>query len=149
MDRARPGIIRAAAAVGILAGLLATGCNSEVPTYPIHGRIIYKPSNKPYTQGGWIWLECTKPPCTRLSAPLNDNGEFAINITRECSDSIPGEHRACLQPGDLGITRAGMAAFLKNVDSKYLAYATSGLKVTVVPDQDNKFTLYVTKPGVE
>ena len=80
-------------------------------------------------------------------AQVNENGEFVFNLTRECTDSIPGEHRACLQAGDLGTTRAGMAAFLKNVDKKYLAYATSGLTVTVVPNQDNNFTLYVTKPG--
>ena len=146
MDRTHRSLMGTSAAVGMLA-VVAAGCTSVVPSYPVHGKIVYKGSNKPYTQGGWIWFECTNPPCTRLMAQVNENGEFVFNLTRECTDSIPGEHRACLQAGDLGTTRVGMATFLKNVDKKYLAYATSGLTVTVVPNQDNNFTLYVTKPG--
>jgi hypothetical protein len=147
MKPAHHRVVEMAAAAGLVAVLLVAACRSEAPSYPVHGKILYKGSNKPYTQGGWLWLECTKPPCTRLTAAVQQNGEFVVRLARACGDSIPGEHRACLQAGDLGNTRAGMAAFLKKVDRKYLAYATSGWTVTVVPDQDNSFTLYVTKPG--
>ena len=147
MGPAHHRVVATAAALGLSAVLVIAGCSSAAPSYPVHGKILYKGSNKPYTQGGWLWLECSKPPCTRLTAPVKENGEIVVPLTRECSDSIPGEHRACLQAGDLGSTRAGMAAFLKNADKKYLAYATSGWTVTVVPNQDNAFTLYVTRPG--
>jgi hypothetical protein len=136
-----------AAALGLAAVLVVVGCSSEVPNYPVHGRIVYKQGSRPYTQGGWVWLECTKPPCNRLAAQLTGSGEFTIPVARECCDSMPGDHRVCLQAGDLGATRAGMAAYMKNLDKKYVAYATSGLTVTVVPNQDNDFTLYVTKSG--
>jgi hypothetical protein len=121
------------------AGVLAIGCSSKLPSYPTHGKVVYKGTEKPYNQG-WICFECTQPPYTRLMAQLNENGEFQLGATA-------GEHRACLEPGELGATRTGMTAYLRQVDKKYTVYATSGWKVTVVPNQENNFTLYVTKPG--
>jgi hypothetical protein len=100
---------------------------------------LYKGTEKPYTQG-YICFEETNPPYARLKAQLNANGEFEI-------DATAGEHRACLEPGELGATRAGMSAYLRQVDKKYTVYAMSDWKVNVVPDQENNFTLYVTKPG--
>jgi hypothetical protein len=139
MGRARRLVVRTCAAGLLWAVLLAFGCRANLPSYPTQGRVFYKGTEKPFNQG-WICLEETHPPYTRLKAPLNANGEFEM-------DATAGEHRACLEPGELGATRAGMTAYLKNVDKKYTVYALSEWKVNVVPNQENHFTLYVTKPG--
>ncbi len=125
-------------AVLLTTAAIAVGCSSEPASYATHGKVLYKGTDKPCTQG-WVCLECTQPPYARLKAPLNESGEFALQAPA-------GEHRACLEPGEVGATRAGMAAYLKQVDKKYLVYATSEWTVTVVPHQENNFTLYVTKP---
>jgi hypothetical protein len=132
-------VVRILAAILMSAGVLAVSCSSKVPSCPTHGKVVYKGTDRPFNQG-WICLECTQPPYTRLKAQLNENGEFQVGAP-------VGEHRACLEPGSLGATRAGMTAYLKQVDQKYTVYATSGWKLTVVPNQENNFTLHVTKPG--
>jgi hypothetical protein len=125
----------------LVTAAVAAGCHSKPPSYRVQGRIVYQGSDKPFALG-WVCLECTQPPYPRLKASLNENGEFAL-------EAPAGEHRVCLEPGEAGATRAGMAAYLRQVDKKYLVYATAEWKVTVVPHQENNFTLYVTKPGAK
>ena len=139
MCRARRLVVRTGAAGFLLAVLLAFGCSTQLPSYPTHGRVLFKGTEKPFNQG-WICFEETQPPYARLKAQLNAKGEFEVGVTA-------GEHRVRLEPGELVATRAGMTVYLKNVDKKYTVYAMSEWKVNVVPDQENHFTLYVTKPG--
>jgi hypothetical protein len=140
MCHARAVFLRASAAVLLPLGVLgAAGCRSEAPSYRLKGKVLYLLTDKPCTQD-WVCLECTEPPYARPKAPLSANVEF----TREAP---AGEHRMCLEAGEVGATRAGMAAYLKQVDQKYVVFATSEWKVTVAPRQENHVTLYVTMPG--
>jgi hypothetical protein len=135
---------QAVAALTVLVGILA-GCRSEVPTYPTRGKVVYKGTNQPFGEG-WIWFESTRPPYTRAMAEINRDGEFVLSTTREGNGAIAGEHRVSIAPGNVG-SEAGMKAFLSRIDKKYLEYGTSGLRATILPNQENMITIEVTKPG--
>jgi hypothetical protein len=129
-----------------IVGLFAiVGCNSEPPVYKTHGKVVYKGSGKPFNQGK-VWFESTKPPYIRSMAKLNENGEFDLGTTTRDNGAIEGEHRVQIAPPELG-TEAAYKAWLKNIDQKYLEYRNSGIKQTVLPNQENNLVIEITRPG--
>lgn len=133
---------------GVLGGtllLLVAGCPSELPVFKVHGKVVYKGSGKPFTQGV-IWFESTNPPYIRSMANLDSNGEFDLGTNRLDNGAIEGEHRVQIAAPDLG-TEAAYNAWLKTIDKKYLEYRTSGIKQTVQPNQQNNLVIEITRPG--
>jgi hypothetical protein len=129
-----------------MVALSAVGCNSRVPTYRIHGKVIYK-GGQPFTDA-MIVFETAKPPYTRAMMPLDNKGEFVVDTGALGSGVEAGESRVYIArtPGS-GSGPAAEAAFKKKIDEKYTNPDTSGLTITVVANQDNDFTIEVTKPG--
>ena len=128
--------------------LLATlvGCGESLPPrYKTRGKVVYKGSKQPFTQG-MVYFESTKPPYHRAMAILNDKGEFELSTWRENEGALEGEHRVLISAGELAMTPA-FGEWLKKIDKKYLDYGTSGIKVTVQPKHDNDIVIEITKPG--
>src|SRR5205823_1644081 len=82
----------------LLVLLAAVGCSSRIPTYPTHGKVVYKGSGKPVTGNPTIWFESTSPPYHRTSSEVDAEGKFSLNFIREDDGAMEGEHRIRFAP---------------------------------------------------
>ena len=130
---------------GILIALLIVGCNSESPTYPAMGTVVYKDTGEPITTGLTIWFESTTAPYQRSSGVVDKEGQFYTSTISDGSGSLAGEHRVRFDPGTGEGAATGPDALAPIMDRKYAEFSTSGLKVTVDPGAKNLFRLEVER----
>lgn len=122
-----------------------TGCKSEVPTYPVQGKVIFKETGQEMTAPAMIWFESTKPPYTRAMG-LIEKGQFYLSTNRDGSGAMEGEHRVRIDAAVPNADPGAVQRLAKVIDPRYFEFQTSGLKETINPGAENNFTIEVTKP---
>lgn len=134
------------AALALAAGLLAPGCNSEAPTYPVEGEVVYANTEEPVRGSLTVWFESTAPPYQRSSGIVKD-GKFYLSTTRDGNGSIAGEHRVRFDPfvPNGAAIEQPEVALAKVMHPKHLEYRTSGIVVNIEPSQ-NKVRVKVEPP---
>src|SRR5262249_14636256 len=128
--------------------LLATvivGCSSQVPTYPVHGKVVYQEDGQPVCGGVTIWFESTTPPYERASGVVDGAGNFTLSTVREGSGAMKGEHRIRFEPAVPYSEPTAARALAKRMPPRYLEYRTSGLTRTITTG-DNYFVIEGAKP---
>jgi hypothetical protein len=115
-----------------------SGCGGESgpATYPVKGRIVYKGSQEPVTQG-IVLLESVGEPRVQASGDIQPDGTFELACDLGKPGTVAGEHRILITPP---VLEAGQKPV---VQQRYTSYATSGLTATVAPKGENFITLEV------
>src|SRR6476659_6865021 len=94
--------LAAIGALFVLLPLAMGGCNSKIPTYPTHGKVVYKGTGKPVKGGLVIWFESTTPPHHRASSEVDAEGKFELGFIHAGDGTMEGEHRIRLEPKNPG-----------------------------------------------
>ena len=124
------------AAILVLA-TVAAGCggDSGPATYPVKGKVVYKGSGAPVTQGIVLFKSTTEPP-VQASGDIRPDGTFELDSNLGKPGTVAGEHRILIQPP---VLEPGQ----KGVHKRFTSYDTSNLKATVAAKGDNFVTLEV------
>ena len=130
--------------VGVLLGSALAGCSSRIPTYPTHGKVVYKENGKPVAGGVFVWFESTAPPYHRASSEVDSEGRFSLGFIQADAGAMEGEHRIRFEPAP-PIFEAPEAALAKRMHPRYYEYRTSGLTKTIARG-DNEFIIEVEGP---
>jgi hypothetical protein len=125
--------------------LALVGCNTQIPTYPTHGKVVYKETGEPVRGGVFIWFESTSPPDHRASSAVDADGKFSLGFVHADSGTMEGEHRIRFAPAPPMVDPTAEEALAKRMHPRYLEYSTSGLKQTIAKG-DNQFIIEVEGP---
>lgn len=134
---------RMSLAIGVLAAL-AAGCG-EPRTYPVTGEVVYADTGEPVRHPLTIFFESTKPPYQRSSGLVDTEGKFYTSTLRDASGSLAGEHRVRFDPGHPGTGPTGPAALAPIMHPRYADFRTSGLTVSVSPNDPNVVQIRVER----
>lgn len=114
--------------------LCLTGCGGPA-TFPVSGVVQFKDGTP--LPGGSIELQAIAAPGTPIFADVDEQGRFAL------AAPSTGEFKAIVLARDAGFN--GFEAAPPLIDSRFRAYETSGLTVTI-KDSGNQVTLEVDRP---
>lgn len=127
---------------GVLAILLATGCNSgQLKTYPVQGQVVFE-DGSPVKVGTVETKAVGKS--IQATGLIAKDGTFTLRTYRDNDGAIAGEHKVVIvqmipvedipnyRPSTMGV-----------VNRKHASYHTSGLTMTVVAGGENKVKLVV------
>lgn len=128
------------------AALFFAGCSSEVPTYQVHGKVVYADDGQPVPGGVTIVFESTEPPHRRASGEIDAQGNFDLSSRRQGDGAMEGEHRIRFTAHASHAEPDPNVTVSRVMDPKYCEFATSGLTVDIDPNDENNFTLKVEKP---
>src|SRR5262245_9503502 len=134
------------ALVSLLTGAVAA-CSNKIPTYPVHGKVVYK-DGTPIRGGGglMIWFESTTSPYHRASGLVDANGEFVLSFIEAGSGAPEGEHRIRFDPGTEHMQPSAEIALGKKMPPRYLEFRTSDLK-QMITRGDNVVVVEVDRPA--
>lgn len=116
--------------------LLGCGGDGTPKTYPVNGKVVYKGSQAPVTQGTVLFESATEPK-VQASGEIQPDGAFELASDLGKPGTVAGEHRVLIQPP---VLEAGQKAV---VHQRYTSYATSTLRATVSPSNQNQISLEV------
>ena len=118
--------------------VLQAGCSRDTTpkTYPVQGKVVYKGSQQPLTQGT-VLFESVSEPKVQASGELQPDGSFELASDLGKPGTVPGEHRVLIQPPFM---ETGQKPILQK---RFTSYATSKLRATVNPGGKNDVTLEV------
>ena len=121
------------ACVGSLAG-----CQGDdgPQTYSVKGKVVYKGSQAPVTQGT-VLFESLSEPKVQASGEIQPDGTFELASDLGKPGTVAGEHRVMIEPPYLELGQKPV------VQKRYTSYATSKLKANVTPDDKNDVKLEV------
>jgi hypothetical protein len=125
----------AAIALGV-AWLTGCGGDGTPATYPVKGKVVYKGSQAPVTQGT-VLFESLSEPKVQASGEIQADGTFELASDLGKPGTVAGEHRALILPP---VLEPGQKPV---VQQRYTSYATSNLKATVAPQRENVVALEV------
>jgi hypothetical protein len=126
-----------------VAVLFCAGCGEE-PTYPVHGKIVYRDTKEPVEAPGMILMfASTKPPHAQSSSAIGPGGTFSMISVGPDSGSLAGEHRVRVVPSLMGNDPEGAVA--RVMHRKYYNFDTSGLTVEVKAKGENNITIEVDR----
>ena len=119
------------------AGLL-TGCGGDgtPPTYTVKGKVVYKATQQPVTQGT-VLFESASTPKVQASGEIQPDGTFELASDLGKPGTVAGEHRVLIQPPILEVGQKPI------VQKRYTSYSTSKLTATVHANNSNNITLEV------
>jgi len=116
--------------------LIGCGGDGTPKTYPVKGKVVYKGSQAPVTQGT-VLFESASEPKVQASGEIQPDGAFELASDLGKPGTVAGEHRVLIQPP---VLEAGQKAV---VHKRYTSYATSNLRATVSPSNQNQISLEV------
>lgn len=129
----------------VLSAAASPGCKAKVPTYPTHGRVVYKESGKPVPGGVLIWFESTTPPFHRSVSEVDAEGKFSLGFIHADAGAVEGEHRICFKPIPPILSGTAEQVLATKMHPRYFDFGTSGLKQTVGRG-DNELVIEVEGP---
>lgn len=122
--------------------LFASGCSKPngMTTYPVRG-IVRFPDNK-VVRNGSVEFESIglKPPITARGT-INPDGSFELGTYTRDDGAVAGKHRVIVVSQFVignGVERPGLIPTNK-LHSKYSQYRTSGLEITIKPEDNTVF----------
>lgn len=118
--------------------MLVLGCGGDgtPPTYAVKGKVVYKGSQAPVTQGT-VLFESTTEPKVQASGEIQPDGTFELASDLGKPGTVAGEHRVLIQPPILEVGQKRV------VHPRYTSYSTSQLTATVAASGTNQVTLEV------
>jgi hypothetical protein len=116
--------------------LLGCGGDGSPPTYPVKGKVIYKGTQAPLTQGTVLFESATEPK-VQASGEILSDGTFELASDLGKPGTVAGEHRVLIHPPVLETGQKPV------VQQRFTSYATSKLKATVTASGPNQVTLEV------
>ena len=125
------------AMLAMCAGLLS-GCEGDTgpKTYEVKGKVVYKGSQAPVTQG-IVMFESTSEPKVQASGEIQPDGTFELASDLGKPGTVAGEHRVLIEPPYIEQGQKPV------VQKRYTSYATSKLTATVTPDNKTNVKLEV------
>lgn len=121
----------------ILTLAAAAGCGSP-KVYPVRGRILFRDTLKPLTEGEIRFQPISRPNMVATSA-IKKDGTFSLHTPDHGEGALEGACRAVI----LVEPKGGKPV----VDERFREYATADLRFTVGPREENYFIIEVTRPG--
>ncbi len=122
--------------------LVAVGCSSDrVPTYPVSGRVVF--GNGSPVRHGTIEIASVEHGTT-ASGTIDHEGGFVLGTYTPSDGAAAGEHNAIVV--QMVINDGSFEHTLDHGDpvpTKYAAYETSPLTVSVEPDEKNIVTVTI------
>ena len=117
---------------------LLTGCGGDgtPPTYTVKGKVVYKATQQPVTQGT-VLFESVSTPKVQASGEIQPDGTFELASDLGKPGTVAGGHRVLIQPP---ILEVGQKPIVKQ---RYTSYATSQLTATINANSSNNVTLEV------
>jgi hypothetical protein len=122
----------------LVAAILLAGCGGDgtPPTYTVKGKVIYKSSQQPVTQGT-VLFESTSTPRVQASGEIQPDGTFELASDLGKPGTVAGDHRVLIQPPILEVGQKPI------VQKRYTSYSTSQLTAKVNANHSNQVTLEV------
>ena len=127
-----------AAVVLIIGTASLAGCARDATpkTYLVKGKVVYKKSQAPVTQGT-VMFESETEPKVLASGELQADGSFELASDLGKPGTVAGEHRVLIE---LPILETGQKAPFSR---RYTSFTTSKLSANVKAGDDNEVTLEV------
>ena len=118
--------------------VLGCGCRGDTTpaTYSVRGKILYKSTQRPLTQGSVLFQSLSEPR-VQASGDIQSDGSFDLASDVGKPGTVAGEHQVMIQPP---VLEAGQKPI---VHKRFTSYSTSGLKATVQAKSTNELVLEV------
>ncbi len=122
----------------------SAGCSDgRLPTYPVSGHVTFE--NGDPVPFGIVEFQSMEHPLN-ARGEIAPDGSFQLGTYEENDGAIAGKHRAAISQ----LLMADSDPEIRHehgdfVAQRYASYETSGLEFVMEPDQDNSFSIVVTR----
>lgn len=125
--------------------MLFAGCGARGPkTYPVTGEVVFEDGVA--LQGGLIEFSSTEQEMS-ATGRIGPDGHFRLTTVVDGDGAIAGEHRVIVVTtyGNDLIKHHHDSKTLRRAAKKFASYATSPLRFTVQPGEQNQFRVVVER----
>lgn len=119
----------------------APGCSDRLATYPVSGKVQFRSGGAVHV--GSIELK-SREHGVHARGTLDTDGSFTLTTYEPGDGAVAGEHDCVIVQMIMVEDVSGhKASTIGVIDRRYSSYATSGLVVTVQPDEPNSVLIEV------
>lgn len=125
----------------VISALLAVGCSSDLPTYPVSGKVLFTDGSP--VKVGTVELKSREHPI-QARGKIDTDGTFQLTTYNENDGAVAGVHDCVIVQFVMAEDVTGhRPSTIGVVGRRYASYTTSGLTLEITGDGENEVVLEV------